>query len=108
LDDDGEAEAHLRRIIGQTLRADEILLEKLTALVERFAGDRTLDKDEQEMIKAAYKQIAMVVDFENQLHKHGAARSAGDGAALDLDAARAEIAGRLDRLWATRAADSTD
>jgi hypothetical protein len=107
LNDEIESAAHLRRMIGTTLRADEILLARLTDLVERFGGDRALDKDEQEMLRAAYKQIAMVIDFENQLYKHGAVRPAGDGQTLDLDAARAEIAGRLDRLWAASATRDT-
>jgi hypothetical protein len=104
LKDDIEAAAHLRRMISIALRANEVLLSKLTALIEALGDERPLDKDEQELVRTAYKQIAMVVDFENQLYKHGAVRPVGGGETLDLDAARAEIAGRLDRLGAASAA----
>jgi hypothetical protein len=101
VDEDLEHAAHLRRLIALTLRLNEGLLTKLSTLVEALEGDRPLNKAEHEDLRTAYKQIATVIDFENQLIKHGTAGTTGAGETLDLNAARAEVARRLDRLGAT-------
>jgi len=81
----------------------EEIAETLTGVLSaiRREGDAAapLNRAELEVVKAHQKTILMVLDFEAQLLKQRppAARTAG-GSSLDLDAARAEVVGRLARL----------
>jgi len=75
----------------------------LTAEIMRLRQEekhRPLEKDEIALIRSHQKTVLMVLDFETKLLKSRvhAQREAGGG--IDLAAARAEIASRLDRLAA--------
>jgi hypothetical protein len=71
----------------------------LNALRRAGEAAEPLSRAELEVVKAHQKTILMVLDFEAQLLKQRppTARTGG-GTELDLDAARAEVAGRLARL----------
>jgi hypothetical protein len=61
-----------------------------------------LTKDEVEALKAHQRAILTVLDYEAQLIKRGRGETSGADGALDLEAARLEVARRLDRLAAAR------
>jgi hypothetical protein len=82
----------------------------LTALIMRLKqhGETAgaLDAEATDLIKAHQKTVLMVLDFEAQILKRklGAAPAGDGGRRLNLDAARAEVAGRLARLAAAQGA----
>ena len=98
MDQDARNAAHLRRTIKTLLKLNDRLVLKLQRIMDDHKTTEPLPKDAEEAFQTAYKQVMMVGDFEKQLVKHGYIDPAGAGEALDLDAARTEIARRLDRL----------
>lgn len=91
-----------RRAFERTLKVCEALTERAEAAVASLGtepGARwALSREERATLSDMVKLLGTVLDFEK---KHfGGERAAEPGAALDLDAARAEIARRLDRLAA--------
>jgi hypothetical protein len=54
-------------------------------------------KDPLDAVKAHQRAIQTIIDIEERLAKQQRAWAEGAGGALDLDAARAEIAARLSR-----------
>jgi hypothetical protein len=73
---------------------------QLARAVEAFRVRGELDKSDCDTLRSFQKTLLMVLDFESKLsrRRRGSARDAG--AAIDLDAARGEVARRLARLAA--------
>ncbi len=75
-------------------------------LKQQGSESAALAADEIDLIKTHQKIVLMVLDFEAQIIKRrlGAAPAATPGRRINLDAARAEIAGRLARLASAQGA----
>lgn len=67
-----------------------------------------LSDDDHKLIREHQKAIQSVLDFETILLKKRPGTAAQPGATLDLDAARSEVARRLDRLAARDKATPSD
>ena len=95
------AEAAAGRACDLYNQLAESLLDVIAALRARGRAEAPLDEDEIGVIRAHQKAIMLVLGYEKDvLKKHGPAAPPRE--ALDLDAARAEVARRLARLRAAR------
>jgi len=98
----------VRRAFENACTLYDELATALTAIIMRLktqgAAAGALSGEEFEIVKAHQKTVLMVLDFEAQILKRRIGAAAGGGKRLDLDAARAEVAGRLDRLAAASGA----
>jgi len=98
--------AVVRRAFENACTLYDELATALTAIIMRLKAQGeaagALSGEEADVVKAHQKTVLMVLDFEAQILKRriGAVTAANAGKRLDLDAARAEVAGRLDRLAA--------
>jgi hypothetical protein len=84
------------------------LLDTVESLKQAGRGGAGLSEEERATIRELQKSVMMVLDFEQQLFKRSPAAPGGAGEGLDLDAARAEVLGRLDRLAERGAAARAD
>ena len=75
----------------------ETLAEVISALKARAAEGGPLRKEDTAILVAHQRAMLQVIECENDLFKRHRP-AGGAGAPLDLEAARTEIAGRLDRL----------
>jgi hypothetical protein len=94
--------AHFRRMLRSLLHLNEVLLDRFKRIVAETTAGETLSPKDRDVLSTIYKHSLMVGDFEKQLVKRGLLDAAGPGEALDLDAARGEVAGRLARLQNVR------
>jgi hypothetical protein len=84
------------------------LLDAVESLKQVGRVGAGLSEEEKATIRELQKSVMMVLDFEQQLFKRSPAAPGGPGEGLDLDAARAEVLGRLDRLAERGAAARAD
>lgn len=89
------------RLIEHARALYQDLSEELAIAIEGLRrGETAVEaKSRLDALRAHRKALQTILDFEKQL---AAASGEEDENALDLDAARAEIFGRLDRLLASR------
>lgn len=75
-------------------------LTQIIAELREASEARALTRMELDVVKAHQKTVLLVLDFEAQLLKRRLGAASEPGKPLDLEAARAEIAGRMARLAA--------
>jgi uncharacterized membrane protein YdfJ with MMPL/SSD domain len=86
-------------IYDQLAEAVTLTIRRLT---DRQGSADALSKEEVALLRAHQRVLVMVLDFESEILKRARAQSREPDAPLDLDAARAELARRLDRIAAVR------
>jgi hypothetical protein len=94
-----------RRAMARACEVYDSLSETLTITIRKLnAGEPAppLTPEELDALKAHQRAILTVLDYEAQLIKRRTGDPPGADAALDLEAARLEVARRLDRLAAAR------
>lgn len=90
-------EAASARLIEHARRLYRELSKELARAIDRIGGETAAEaKSRTETLRAHRKALQTVLEFELLFTKD----EEGGGDALDLEAARAEIFGRLDRLLA--------
>jgi hypothetical protein len=93
-----------RRAFARACEVYDSLSKHMTAAIRKLAAGSTppLTPEEQDALKAHQRAILTVLDYEAQLIRRRPGDARGADAALDLEAARLEVARRLDRLAAAR------
>lgn len=104
-----EPDAAARRAFSRACRIYNQLAVTLEGIVKRLraAGGAAapLDRNDLDTIRAHQKTVVMVLEFEKKLLQNRIGAGADRAGAIDLGAARAEVAERLDRIIADTGED---
>jgi hypothetical protein len=95
----------VERAMARAVEVYDTLSETMAAAIRKLsAGEAAppLSPEEIEALRAHQRAILMVLDYEAQLLKRRPGDAAGAGGAFDIEAARLEVARRLDSLAAAR------
>ncbi|WP_175478809.1 hypothetical protein [Rubrimonas cliftonensis] len=93
-----DAQRAARKALQHACAIYEELATTLTAVIMHLRneeGRRPLDPDEMGVIRAHQKAVLMVLDYEAKLLRRHVGVQRASERAIDLDAARAEVARRL-------------
>ena len=103
---EGSQSEELLGAVANTVRDLRRELESLRARIQ--SEDRVETTSDKQTLKSALSVLSTCTDVENRLAKFREAQAgiARGGYALDLDAARADIGRKLDRLRTASAADA--
>jgi hypothetical protein len=93
-------EAVTLRTLSHAIALYDSLANDLAHAIEALRTQGSLTEEQNGKLRALQKSLMMVLEFDSQLARRPGVAADGPHPALDLDAARAEVARRLARLAA--------